>query len=643
MSVQISKDCTRPLVISKDEVKEKIAELVGLNKTTVQNIKAKIDDYGSPLPHKQIGQPLKINERTERHLKRIIREDPFASFKEINVELTKLDVFVSIETLRSYVDRLDFKSYRAAHKPRLTARHRKKGSKRGKRVLRKEGERYDERNIISTVKWGGGGAMIWGCFWGEDLGRLEITDTSSVDQETYISILANKNTSHQKYGDYVLLSFEFVQEALNTADRETNSASKEKKRQPPSEVRWVLENMARFDHKTFFNEHLYYTRLQVQRRFSIIVEDWIMDKEKKKQIKDDYDEWLKNEKLVDEFWEQWHVQKAAQNKVDLGNTELLFETGTSVSTSSALTISMIDDYLSRNITPPICEPYLVDGFNVSLGFYNYQMHVKELILNRNLLTFESHPAHILSSGAILEDRLSHLNWGVSEFPSALLDVLKKNYRGLTRKQIDVDTAIHNIVGESLNQSTAIKQSVGVFTRLLRSLPWHTDKQEEHRLCSRYLHGILQGLFDERRTDGEIMFDFTDEQTAEAVNSGADLAKCRPDGSVVFSAGNFSKTLAFVEVKPFTDANDNYKLNADLVRLGIFAKNTIDASHSKNVMIDQAVGMNLTFYMVQKTTAELYTMFELDCLRFPSSIHDMTMIFGLMDKLMDIVQVFRTFL
>ncbi|EIE76932.1 hypothetical protein RO3G_01636 [Rhizopus delemar RA 99-880] len=366
MSVQISKDCTRPLVISKDEVKEKIAELVGLNKTTVQNIKAKIDDYGSPLPHKQIGQPLKINERTERHLKRIIREDPFASFKEINVELTKLDVFVSIETLRSYVDRLDFKSYRAAHKPRLTARHRK-------------------------IKWGGGGAMIWGCFWGEDLGRLEITDTSSVDQETYISILANKNTSHQKYGDYVLLSFEFVQEALNTADRETtphvfdfqelfhlankrDSASKEKKRQPPSEVRWVLENMARFDHKTFFNEHLYYTRLQVQRRFSIIVEDWIMDKEKKKQIKDDYDEWLKNEKLVDEFWEQWHVQKAAQNKVDLGNTELLFETGTSVSTSSALTISMIDDYLSRNITPPICEPYLVDGFNVSLGFYNYQMH-----------------------------------------------------------------------------------------------------------------------------------------------------------------------------------------------------------------------------------------------------------------------------
>jgi transposase len=102
-----------------------IAELVGLNKSTVQNIKARIDGYGSPLPHKQIGLPLKINEWTERHLKRIIREDPFASFKEINMELAVLDAFVSRETLRSYVDRLDFKSYRAAHKPRLTARRRK--------------------------------------------------------------------------------------------------------------------------------------------------------------------------------------------------------------------------------------------------------------------------------------------------------------------------------------------------------------------------------------------------------------------------------------------------------------------------------------------------------------------------------------
>ncbi|KAG1151636.1 hypothetical protein G6F37_005769 [Rhizopus arrhizus] len=76
------------------------------------------------------------------------------------MELAKLDVFVCIETLRSTYDRLDSKSYRAAHKPRLTTRH--QGSKRGKRVPRKEGERYDERNIVSTVKWGGGAMSMFG-------------------------------------------------------------------------------------------------------------------------------------------------------------------------------------------------------------------------------------------------------------------------------------------------------------------------------------------------------------------------------------------------------------------------------------------------------------------------------------------------
>ncbi|KAG1460324.1 hypothetical protein G6F46_005662 [Rhizopus delemar] len=61
------------------------------------------------------------------------------------------------------------------------------GSKRGTRILRKEGKCYGEKSIVSTVKWSGGGAMVWrGCF-----GPLEIIDTSSVDQETYINILAN--------------------------------------------------------------------------------------------------------------------------------------------------------------------------------------------------------------------------------------------------------------------------------------------------------------------------------------------------------------------------------------------------------------------------------------------------------------------
>lgn len=39
------------------------------------------------------------------------------------MKLIRLDAFVCIKTLRSTYDRLDFKPYRAADKPRLTERH----------------------------------------------------------------------------------------------------------------------------------------------------------------------------------------------------------------------------------------------------------------------------------------------------------------------------------------------------------------------------------------------------------------------------------------------------------------------------------------------------------------------------------------
>ncbi|KAG1638318.1 hypothetical protein G6F44_008953 [Rhizopus delemar] len=168
--------------MSEDEAKEKIAEIIGLNKSTEQDIRAKIDNYGSPLSHKQTGRPLKINERTERHWKRIIREDPFTFYKEINMELAKPDVFVCIETLRLYVDRLAFKSYRAAHKPRLTARHRKSRLHWAKEHINwiKDQWRnvvwFDESRFcmkyskrVSAVKWDGDGAMAWVVFGGEVL------------------------------------------------------------------------------------------------------------------------------------------------------------------------------------------------------------------------------------------------------------------------------------------------------------------------------------------------------------------------------------------------------------------------------------------------------------------------------------------
>ncbi|KAG0739981.1 hypothetical protein G6F16_007200 [Rhizopus arrhizus] len=118
------------------------------------------------------------------------------------MELAKLDVFVCIETLRSYVNRLDFKSYKAAHKPRLTTRHRKSRLLWAKEHIHWTKDQW--RKVVwsdescfcvegsKCIKWGGDDAMDWGCFLGGGFEPLEVIDTSSVDQETYINILANK-------------------------------------------------------------------------------------------------------------------------------------------------------------------------------------------------------------------------------------------------------------------------------------------------------------------------------------------------------------------------------------------------------------------------------------------------------------------
>ncbi|KAG1355908.1 hypothetical protein G6F62_002215 [Rhizopus arrhizus] len=50
----------------------------------------------------------------------------------------------------------------------------------------------DSSKHVSTVKWDGGGAMVWGCFWKGGFGPLEMIDIGSVDQEMYINILTNR-------------------------------------------------------------------------------------------------------------------------------------------------------------------------------------------------------------------------------------------------------------------------------------------------------------------------------------------------------------------------------------------------------------------------------------------------------------------
>ncbi|MBM6387040.1 MAG: hypothetical protein JSY10_24095 [Paenibacillus sp.] len=144
------------------------------------------------MPSKAPGPPLLVKGRAEYMLKRAIRSDPFISYREFQTELERVDINVCRDTVIAAVNRLDFHSFYAASKLRLAENHKRarliwakervnwtedqwynitwsdesrftlKGNFHGRKALRKVSERYED----STVKWGGGGIMIWGCFWG---------------------------------------------------------------------------------------------------------------------------------------------------------------------------------------------------------------------------------------------------------------------------------------------------------------------------------------------------------------------------------------------------------------------------------------------------------------------------------------------
>ncbi|CEG63295.1 hypothetical protein RMATCC62417_00463 [Rhizopus microsporus] len=155
-------------------------------KSTVQKVIHRIREIGSPLPRKTPGSLKKLSERAQRHLERIIRSSPFASYDSVRFELQQAEITISRQTVINYLWEMGFKSYFAAHKPSLTEANKKRrlrwalnhanwtqeqwesvvwsdesrftveGYDGGARVIRKVGERYEARHVKPTTKWGHG-------------------------------------------------------------------------------------------------------------------------------------------------------------------------------------------------------------------------------------------------------------------------------------------------------------------------------------------------------------------------------------------------------------------------------------------------------------------------------------------------------
>ncbi|KAI9477799.1 MAG: hypothetical protein EXX96DRAFT_483410 [Benjaminiella poitrasii] len=196
----------------------------------------------------------------------------------------------------------------------------------------------------------------------------------------------------------------------------------------------------------------------------------------------------------------------------------------------------------------------------------------------------------------------------------------------------------------MNLQGAEKDIVKYIRRMVESFPYSDlgEVTTEYELRSRYILPTLQSLFDDMDDENLVVFKISNENNQERKKQ-FNISHSRPDGQFRQKKENEGLvTIGYLEAKAESRINSKESCMKDLVRPGIFGKNTIDIYKLNSALLVQAIGPNLTFYMLQKKSNDVYAMVELDSFNFPMNISQIPAIFGYFNRLADILAIFRKY-
>ena len=214
-----------------------LAKEYKVSKSTISRLYEKFKQTDSVKDLPKSGRPRSLTERTERRAVRYIASGECSTAVQVQKKLqTEYNISISSETVRRVFKKNDLRSMVKVKKPLLLPRHKKAryeftkkhrdwnyedwckvvwsdeskfnlfGSDGKEYCWKKKGEALKDRHVKGTVKFGGGGVFVWGCFTAVGIGYLCRIE-GGMDAELYCQIL---NEDFLRTLDYYDLSVDDI-------------------------------------------------------------------------------------------------------------------------------------------------------------------------------------------------------------------------------------------------------------------------------------------------------------------------------------------------------------------------------------------------------------------------------------------------